>query len=844
MLTSGLGVLSALDAKNQCLEHETYSLMELMDDDTYQRYEQAAEFAALQEHLCVTLFYEVVVPAGLMTSLLSLLGLIVVLGQSRVAKDDFPKSLRNLVILFWMLVVIVALQTYNVSWIMLIPKNMSQEDNPYQSLAAVDRYGNVGDNANLYYLTWISEGLALALLYQVGTACFRAYRRARMDRLTGTSSATDDLLPTTSWEADYNTSPRTLTSWWRERRRQQKYAWYNSIYRLRFRTGIWTAAFLASWVIVASSQYVASEVLWPTVSDEAWDDVSMRLRVCEVINQQENSKLPPQYCGRTMAAWLAGIISMILCASAILMHATARYCSKRNQRRPFMAGINDEEGDVVDEGDGDGAGIWSTAMVYDESAMTAWERVVAHHQRNRRLPLHTEIFLSVILSVLTGFNAVFVTGVQGPASTVGNLYYASWLTYLLCVRIALGCLEEYYNLSEDDHLHSEPTTPFPAKADQEEGLNSTCNNIDGRTKYKAPSIAADNAGSVVQMQELGEKANHLVNPVYNRAFSIETTGSGTTVSQDNHIEKARIDRVRSYFFLGVFSTACAASAYDAASNNGEGKLSNPQLFMIFAPCFVAVQSVLLFGLSLSKRCYRVVSIFPVGGVFSVVAFGLWLGNLILTMHSSDSWAVNRIGEIKMANLYYFSWASILTAGVQMSSYLKELVGHRKYDIMSIVWATIVKVCFVILGAALHIWHTISGNCGFDEITTGAVSFCSRTVLAIIIALTGMAVGGLVVLGRMLSMSFPRCRCNLLQAHVEMLISLFLVLLFGTAVALITGIGGPGQSVGDLYYSTWLAFLFSFGAFVSCYGEISTSEHREDETPVTKTATNDGTSVLV
>ncbi len=142
-----------MDAKNQCLEHETYSLMELMDDDTYQRYEQAAEFAALQEHLCVTLFYEVVVPAGLMTSVLSLLGLILLFCQSRacwlVAKDDFPKILRNLVILFWMLVAIVALQTYNVSWIMLIPKNMSQEDNPYQSLAAVDRYGNVGDNANL-----------------------------------------------------------------------------------------------------------------------------------------------------------------------------------------------------------------------------------------------------------------------------------------------------------------------------------------------------------------------------------------------------------------------------------------------------------------------------------------------------------------------------------------------------------------------------------------------------------------------------------------------------------------------------------------------------------------------
>ena len=39
-----------------------------------------------------------------------------------------------------------------------------------------------------------------------------------------------------------------------------------------------------------------------------------------------------------------------------------------------------------------------------------------------------------------------------------------------------------------------------------------------------------------------------------------------------------------------------------------------------------------------------------------------------------------------------------------------------------------------------------------------------------------------------------------------------------AVAVITTIGGPGQSPGDLYYATWLAFLLGFGASLSCYDE--------------------------
>jgi hypothetical protein len=174
-------------------------------------------------------------------------------------------------------------------------------------------------------------------------------------------------------------------------------------------------------------------------------------------------------------------------------------------------------------------------------------------------------------------------------------------------------------------------------------------------------------------------------------------------------------------------------------------------------------------------------------------------------------------------VYYFSWASIITAGLQMASYVKAALKIRHADYMSVVWVAICKVCFVILGAALHIWNTIAGNCEFDEISYGAVTYCSRTVISMIVSLAGMFVGGLVFAARLLIMICPSCRCKRLQAHVEMLISMFLVLLFGATVALITGIGGPGQSVGDLYYSTWLAFWVSLGIFVSCYRELQEEE---------------------
>jgi len=39
-----------------------------------------------------------------------------------------------------------------------------------------------------------------------------------------------------------------------------------------------------------------------------------------------------------------------------------------------------------------------------------------------------------------------------------------------------------------------------------------------------------------------------------------------------------------------------------------------------------------------------------------------------------------------------------------------------------------------------------------------------------------------------------------------MVSCILALMMLFAVGRITGIGGPAESVGDLYYSTWLAFF--------------------------------------
>ena len=830
-----------------------------------------------------------------------------------------------MVSLFVLFVVILAAQIYHVMAVMLQPAHPgnymyynSNNNNPYQSLAAVDRFGQVGDNANLFYLAWFCVGLATALVYQAATALFRVHRAAQRHRQrrnanhnttttnqtdTGSSSSQAEASTTTSWRDDEE--EEDIFSHYIHRSNhttvydQSRAAWYSSLYKLRLRTGIWTAAVLSCLIIVAAAQGIWRQVLWPSVQQvynndynkkKGDDDIrlfSSYFSVCQAASLQSNGDFTPQLCRRTLAAWFTGLAAAVLCATAIVLHLVARY------RRTTKAAKDSDDSPKEENQQSS-----STLQYYDPHDYFWVQMLTAdlgslHHQQQhpfrptalffsqyyshhhpKRLSLRTELALSFLLSLLLGLNAILVTSVQGPAATVGNLYYASWLSFLLCIRICLGCVEEFYNIEEDEDeepqqaaLQDNDDNKNKNVEEEEEDVllqnnSSSSSSSSFRLQQLLPSIKNkgvqlsaekpistdrsqnDNNHSTYVAPELREEGGNTVvipsnccvevarvdPPPTRRLSSGNLGGAGGTGSKpvlsstasSSKQEKKRLTRVRGYFFLSVFSTLCAAAAYDAVSNLATS-LTHEQLYLMVAPCVVAVLSILLFFLCLSKKCYGMVSRFWVGGVLSIVSFNLLLGVLVLMMHSESSWAVNGVGEILQANSYYFSWASTLTSGVIMTLYVKAAVGIKKLDYMSAFWVAIVKVCFVILGASLHIWHAISDNCEFDEITSGAVTFCSRTVLAIVVSLTGMLVGGLVVLGRLIASVCKKCKCVRAQAHIELLISLFLVFLFIAAVALITGIGGPGQSVGDLYYSTWLAFWVSLGIAVQCYNRLVDEE---------------------
>ncbi|KAL7568704.1 hypothetical protein ACA910_021699 [Epithemia clementina (nom. ined.)] len=789
MLTNALGVMSGLDAKHACLKHETNLLLALregnddgaaaaaaaavddniIDYEDMVAYEDAYDEAFLQEakNGCIRLFRRVLLPAMLVTQISGFIGLVFLRYLSRPSpRTPGPPEALNLCLgLLVAATVIFAAQAYNVTYIMLSPRRTpNSSENPFHSLGAVDLLGHVSDNANLYYHTWLSGGTAIALLYQTLTATMRAHQAVQMFKRNSA------LLPATSWFILSSSEDH-----------ESRHAWYQSVYKLRVRTGIWMAAFLTSLVITASSQYIWKEVLWPHFSADVDDDGDngkqkdsmeslrgLHFSVCQTIFVNSEEAIPVTMCRRTAMAWLAGVLAMVLCVVAIGTHWIARIVQNTASQLHSPSGV--------------------------------FRNLIERH----RLPLGAELVLSMIVSVLLGCNAVMATGLLGPATNVGNLYYASWLAFLLLIRICLGCVEEWCQVeSGKDNLA--PQAESKAKRHPPK-------------TYQAPALDRGPRGEV-------EAADISPNPSTEKDGSecTETTSQSRLVDET---EKDRVERLRSHFCLSIFSTICAASAQDAAANE-QDPLNSTQKFILLAPKVVAIISLVLFILCLSRRCYLVASHFCVGGVLAVISFGLWLADLVLTMHSEESWAVNRIGEIKMANLYYFSWASILTAGLHLMTFVKALFSMSKNDTMSIVWIGICKVCFVIFGAAMHIWLNISNKCDIAEFM-GAVTFCSRTVLAIIVSLTGMLVGIVVIVIRFFQKISKSCRCDRFQAHIEIILSSFLLLLFAAAVALITGIGGPGQSVGDLYYSTWLSFAVALAIFLHCYDQITQAEDKSTQ----------------
>lgn len=752
--------------------------------------------------------------------------------------------------LFVMSCLALAAWVYGIVFLMLEPRG-GYNDN-YKSLAAVDGWGRVGDNANLYFSVWASLGLTCGLVYELAGMSLLQWRSTRQAaeqaaesiatapssgrRHNEHSSSSCNACPTSYWvetaasvdsylDTESTKAIETVLDWSsaqvEEEIRDSRTTWYNSLYKLRARTGIWVSTLIASLILCATSARMWRNIIVPAaevlrgrsyyvwygstdvcdvfyVMDAALDsnlsgmdngdegnDYDMEAAENYGWSIYDTNGVNYQTCTRTELAGTAGLWCSILSAIAIIAHGFMR------RHAAAIAASLDP----------------SQHSVHDSTLPTPCGSIFA---------LPTELGLSMLNSLVLGSSAIFVTGVQGPAQRVGNLYFSIWLAFLLSLRIAVACLEQMFNVDDEEELLREQTDSAPTmmacgNAIESEGQNPAMAfkqlEYDEFNKDIVAKVDNTHHDNIFDHSLLENAASHS----FHEQDDAATLKSSAT--EANNLNE-RPKRLRRWGSLAVFSSVCAAAAYDAGQNEPYD-ISTAQRYMFVLPLSVASLCYIVFAMCLNDITYILVDDFKIGGFASIITFLSWLSNIVVTMHSKTSFAVNSIGEIKFANLYFFSWFSMIIAGLQMKTYTTKRLGMKPKNLVLIMWFAIVKVTFVMFGAGLHIWLNIADTC---KISNGAwqkqpLSFCNRTAFAVAVGITGTVIAFVIMIFRALRKS------SRAQVYVEMFLSGLFVIIFGVAAFIITSIGGPGQSVGDLYIATWLSFLVSIGVCISCYDEL-------------------------
>uniref|UniRef100_A0A7S0CIH6 Uncharacterized protein n=1 Tax=Proboscia inermis TaxID=420281 RepID=A0A7S0CIH6_9STRA len=446
-----------------------------------------------------------------------------------------------------------------------------------------------------------------------------------------------------------------------------------------------------------------------------------------------------------------------------------------------------------------------------------------------------ETLLVTLIAVLYGAGAIFVTSHQGPASSPGNMYYAIWIAFFFALRVEVGCIEEMRNPGKKSNLNTADGEVTTRNNDHTATISDEISRSKATpSKNKESNNDEKRASTTVILQtNVLSQDDETQEEIKDDATTITTmiTPDGNVVAVDNtnnnHHKDERTDAMQRWGYLCVFSTICFASACDAAdsfyddrNDSWWNELDRYQMWMVICPGLVMIYAFLIFLLHLNSILfYSFVGNPAVGTLLSFVSFGLWVTGIVVIMHSESSLAVNGFGEIITANLFYFTWASVITAGVNFMTNVKKLLRIREESQAIVLWFGMVKIALVIFGAATQIWRSIDNVCttsvvggggGKSNMDEAEFSMCWRTQYALAAGAIGILVS-----------SFCCYALYTMKSYVylaEALSASILTMVFSAGTRIITGMGGPGESVGDLYYATWLAFMLSMIIGVNVFEE--------------------------
>lgn len=626
---------------------------------------------------------------------------------------------------------------------------------PY-SLYSVNGLGEIGDNANLYHAIFGSFIFAFIIAHQYIYAlallyCCRSYLYWKKNRLKTTL-----------------------------------------FFRHRERVGSWILILVASSLVL-----ISSSLLWADVLREQC--IATKVEETTANSQESNNSnnrltmlsIDPRICSSTKSAILMGAFGIILSLFSVLVHSSS------------------------------------------------------HRFATRTIPLRMEGAASFALVLFYGFGNMFVTGSYqgGLAENVGNLYYATWCCFLFSLRVFIGCVEEAHHseYEEGEAKHSNTTITANTTTSNRHLSSSSSQrstSMKGVTPMK-PNVVAYHHTTL--MPDDNDKHVHLTTSDHDGSIESPQQMHNTSNESDLSYENP-IVFVKKWLTLALLSAINHGAAYDAAQqmyfttfgyNTGSlkvmaatyGSMSASQKWCLLCPFLVMCASLVVAALHLWERSYPIVTLPTVGLVCAVVASTLCASQILISQHAANSFAVNHMGGIVSANLYYFTWGSLFSAAYNLKFYYHRIHPNAESPLVFVLWFGLVKIGIVMVGASSHLWLAIQEDCRglssssqysngsntndlqqqqYDDDYTSALetssSFCWRTSFSLyaglVLTVLSIVVSAMLVLKSKYVIWFQN------------IVGSSFAVLFTFGAGWITGMGGPAESVGDLYYSTWLAYAVS------------------------------------
>lgn len=211
------------------------------------------------------------------------------------------------------------------------------------------------------------------------------------------------------------------------------------------------------------------------------------------------------------------------------------------------------------------------------------------------------------------------------------------------------------------------------------------------------------------------------------------------------------------------------------------------------------------------QLHPISSLFVVGtkveGIVCILLLAFWAATVAVVSDASNGLAVSTQGEIQNGNLYYFSWAGMVTAIMLSVSYLRGVFGvdvageMQNRSARLTTWSALLAASLIVMGACANI---LDQDCN-PQIQSD--TYCKRTRYGIALGATATFFSLAVVALKIATTAAPFV--------AEGFFALILTIMYTAGVAVITSAKGPGSAIGNLYYFSWIGFVCCFLLLASC-----------------------------